>query len=111
MKKVLHQLLAGLAGGIAFSAGNFLTFGLIGSGLDHKSGILFSSSNQSPKLIAVWTQFEPLPLIIRQPLSIPLIFIFFGIIHSTLYNLVVKHLLLPPVKKVIALTLILLTNA
>jgi len=111
MKKILHLLLAGLGGGIALSVGNFLTFGLIGSGLDHKSGILFNPRYQSPKVIAVWTQYEPLPLIIRQPLSIPMIFIFLGIVHSMLYILTLRNSIRTPVKKVVVLTIVLLTGA
>lgn len=111
MKKIFHLLLAGLASGISLTVGNFLTFGLIGAGLDHKTGILFSSPLQSPKLIAVWTKMEPLPLIIRQPLSIPLIFVFLGVMHSVLYDSLIRNSMMPPKKKVIKLTLVLLTTA
>lgn len=64
---ISRTLVAGLAGGAAFSVAGFLTFVLIGSGLDHRSGPLFDPDMQSPKLIAVWTQMEPLPLFVTAP--------------------------------------------
>lgn len=61
-----RTVLAGLAGGVAFVLAVFLTFGLIGSRLDRTS-ILLDPAVQSLKLIAVWTQIEPRPVLTTQP--------------------------------------------
>jgi len=42
-----------------------LTFRLLGFGWNG-GGILLSSPIQSQKLIAVWTQLEPLPLVVAE---------------------------------------------
>jgi hypothetical protein len=73
-----RTLVAGLAGGAAFSVVGFLTFVLIGS------GPLFDPDIQSPKLIAVWTQMEPLPLFVTAPYAMLLGYLLFGIGHAFL---------------------------
>ncbi len=62
-----------------------LTFRFIGFGVNG-NGILLDPSLQSPKLIAVWTKLEPLPLVVNNPLPIILGIIVFGIIHAHLYR-------------------------
>jgi hypothetical protein len=57
-----RTLLAGLAGGVVFSLTIALLFGQLGS------FILLDPAVQSPKLIAVWTQIEPSPVLHTQPL-------------------------------------------
>jgi len=62
-----------------------LTFRLLGFGWNG-GGILLESSSQSKKLIAVWTEIKPLPLVITKPVLIIIGLIFFGIIHSYLFE-------------------------
>ncbi|MCU0917627.1 MAG: hypothetical protein MUC88_24150 [Planctomycetes bacterium] len=62
-----------------------LTFRLLGFGV-HADGILLDPSVQSSKLIAVWTQIEPLPLVVHRPIPIVLGLILFGVGHAYLYR-------------------------
>lgn len=80
-----RTLIAGVAGGVSFGFTTFLTFVLIGSGLDH-GGPLFDPSLQSAKVIAVWTQMEPLPLFVTQPHLMLLGYVAFGVGHALLYR-------------------------
>lgn len=64
-----RTVLAGLAGGLAFSLAMLLTFRLIGFGLNG-DGILMTSPLQSAKLIAVWSTLEPLPRVVDRPETI-----------------------------------------
>lgn len=59
-------LMAGLAGGLTLNVVMLLTFRLIGFGWNG-GGFLLTATIQSRKLIAVWTQIEPLPLIVANP--------------------------------------------
>src|SRR5881397_1003317 len=74
---ITRTIVAGIAGSVVFSLGTFVTFVLIGSGLDHHSGPLFDPSSQSAKFIAVWTQIEPLPLFETKPHLILLGYVLF----------------------------------
>ena len=76
---------AGLVGGGAFDLAVFLTFGLFGTGLNQK-GILLDSSIQSPKLVAVWTQIQPLPLLVTNPGLILAGFFVFSMGHAFIYQ-------------------------
>ncbi|MEE9594370.1 MAG: hypothetical protein V3V92_03125 [Candidatus Hydrothermarchaeales archaeon] len=78
-------LLAGLAGGLALNVSMLLTFRLIGFGWDG-GGILVDPSLQSPKLIAVWTQIEPIPLVVSSPPPIIIGLILFSIGHAFIYR-------------------------
>jgi len=82
MKKTI---IAGLLGGIAMNVSMLLTFRTIGFGWDGK-GFLLTSSMQSEKLVAVWTEIEPLPLVVDTPLPIILGIILFGIGHAFIYR-------------------------
>jgi hypothetical protein len=62
-----------------------LTFRLIGFGWKG-GGILLNPSHQSRKLIAVWTEIEPLPLVVAQPMPIILGIVGFGILHAYLFR-------------------------
>ncbi len=62
-----------------------LTFRLIGFGWDG-GGILVDPSLQSPKLIAVWTQIEPIPLVVSSPPPIIIGLILFSIGHAFIYR-------------------------
>lgn len=86
MKTVIWKtILAGIAGGIAFNIVTTLTFKLIGLGWTG-GGILLDPSIQSKKLIAVWTEIEPLPLVVTTPQTIGIGIILFGIIHAFIYR-------------------------
>lgn len=41
---------------------------------------------QSSKLIAVWTEIEPLPLVVNRPVLIIFGIIIFGVLHAYLYR-------------------------
>ena len=78
-------LLAGLAGGFAMNATMLMTFRLIGFGWNG-GGILLESSSQSQKLISVWTEIEPIPLVVNSPAPIIAGIFLFGIIHAYLFR-------------------------
>jgi hypothetical protein len=80
-----RTVLAGLAGGMAMNVAMLLTFRLIGFGWNG-GGILLDPDRQSRKLIAVWTQIEPLPLVVASPAPIILGLVLFGIAHAFLYR-------------------------
>jgi hypothetical protein len=63
----------------------YLTFGLIGFG-PGRGGKLLDPSLQSPKLIAVWTELEPIPLAVSRPAPVVAGLILFGIGHAFLYR-------------------------
>lgn len=76
---------AGALGGIALNAAMLLTFRLIGFGLAG-DGLLLDPRVQSPKLIAVWTTLEPLPLVVSRPPVILLGLVAFAVVHAFLYR-------------------------
>jgi hypothetical protein len=87
---IARTMAAGLAAGAAFAATTFITFVLIGSGLDHGGGPLFDPAVQSAKVIAVWTRLEPLPRFVTQP---PLMlggYLLFGVGHAFLFRSVAE---------------------
>lgn len=77
--------MAGLTGGVALNVVMLLTFRLLGFGWNG-GGILLDPSIQSPKLIAVWTQIEPLPLVVSNPGPILGGLMIFGLIHGFMYR-------------------------
>jgi hypothetical protein len=81
----VKTLLAGIAGGFAMNIAMLLTFRFIGFGIN-ADGILLDPSIQSSKLIAVWTEIEPLPLVVSRPAPIIFGIILFGIVHAYLYR-------------------------
>lgn len=83
-------LLAGLAGGLAMNLAMLLTFRGIGFGWNGQ-GILLSSPMQSPKLVAVWTTLEPLPLVATRPAPILSGLMLFAIGHAFLYRSLAAH--------------------
>lgn len=86
MKHSVHKiLLAGLAGGVALNLTMLLTFRLLGFGWNG-GGILLDPSIQSHKLIAVWTQLEPLPLVVSNPAPVIIGLILFAIGHAFIYD-------------------------
>jgi hypothetical protein len=80
-----RTIVAGIAAGFAMNIAMMLTFRLIGLGLDG-NGILLDPTVQSGKLIAVWTEIEPLPRVVDRPVSIIVGIILFGIVHAYLYR-------------------------
>ena len=84
-KSHARTILAGVAGGLAMNLAMLLTFRLIGFGIN-ADGILLDPALQSEKLIAVWTEIEPLPLVVDRPLPIILGIVLFGIVHAYLYR-------------------------
>ncbi|GEM_PF-287812 len=80
-----QTVLAGVAGGFAMNTAMLLTFRFFGFGVNGK-GILLNPSFQSKKLIAVWTELEPLPLVVDRPVLIILGIVAFGIAHAYLYR-------------------------
>jgi hypothetical protein len=80
-----RTILAGLAGGLALNLVMLLTFRLLGLGWNG-GGILLDPSLQSPKVIAVWTQLEPIPLVVTNPMLIGMGLILFGVFHAFVYQ-------------------------
>lgn len=76
---------ASIAGGLAMGLAMFLTFHLLGFGLDG-NGILLDPRTQSAKLIAVWTSMLPKPRIIESPVSMQAGFIVLAAIHAAFYR-------------------------
>lgn len=62
-----------------------LTFRLLGFGWNG-GGILLEAASQSKKLIAVWTEIEPIPLVVNEPTPIIIGIVLFGIIHAYLFR-------------------------
>lgn len=82
---IFKTLLAGIVGGVALNLVMLLTFRLLGFGWNG-GGILLDTSLQSPKIVAVWTQIEPLPLVVSQPAPIIIGLVLFGIGHAFIYQ-------------------------
>jgi hypothetical protein len=80
-----RTILAGFTGGFAMNVTMLLTFRLIGFGWDG-NGILINSASQSKKLVAVWTEIEPLPLVVNTPAPIIIGIILFGVIHAYIFR-------------------------
>ena len=80
-----RTIAAGIGAGLALNITMLLTFRLVGFGWSG-GGILLNPNVQSPKLIAVWTKMDPLPLVAANPLPIALGLFIFGIIHAFIYR-------------------------
>ena len=81
----MRTVIAGLAGGMVMNLVMLLTFRAIGFGWNG-GGILLMSPLQSKKLIAVWTQLEPLPLVVANPVPIIVGLLLFGIGYAFIYK-------------------------
>lgn len=86
MKCFLKMLATAAAGWAAFNAAMFVTFRLIGFGVDGH-GILLNPQTQSAKLIAVWTRLEPLPLVVAKPHIIIVGLFAFTFLQAVVYKL------------------------
>lgn len=82
---ISKTVFAGLTGGMTMNIVMLLTFRLIGFGWDGQ-GILLDPAFQSRKLIAVWTELEPLPLVVANPAPIISGLMLFGIGHAFIYR-------------------------
>jgi hypothetical protein len=82
---MFKTVLAGIAGGMTFNLAMLFTFRAIGFGWDGQ-GILITAAMQSPKLIAVWTSLQPLPMIVANPAPIIGGIVLFGIGHAFVYR-------------------------
>lgn len=82
---IARSVIAGLVGGMAMNLAMLLTFRMIGFGAN-ADGILLDPAIQSPKLIAVWTKLEPLPLVVANPLPIVVGLLGFAVVHGFLYR-------------------------
>lgn len=85
MSDNLRVFMAGISGGLSLNLSMLLTFRLMGFGWNG-DGILIRSEIQSPKLVAVWTKLEPLPLIVSNPAPMIIGLILFGIGHAYVYK-------------------------
>jgi hypothetical protein len=83
---VPRTIVAGLIGGLAFVLGTSLTFALLGGSRRGQTGLLFDPATQSPKVIAVWKEIEPLPRVIESPLIILGGFVLFAIAFAFVYR-------------------------
>lgn len=82
---ITKTFFTGFLAGMTLNLVMLLTFRLIGFGWNG-GGILLNPSFQSAKLIAVWTQIEPLPLVVNSPAPIIMGLILFGIGHAFIYK-------------------------
>ncbi|MFG1943976.1 hypothetical protein [Nonomuraea sp. NPDC048826] len=83
---IWRTLTAGLAGGVAFVLGTFVTFRTLGGSRQGAEGLLFDPDTQHPKVIAVWKEMEPLPRILDNPSLILAGLLLFGIGYAFLYR-------------------------
>jgi hypothetical protein len=84
--RISRTLVAGLAGGVAFALGTFVTFRLLGGSRQGAEGLLFDPATQHPKVIAVWKEIEPLPRVLESPALILGGMILFGIGYAFVYR-------------------------
>lgn len=81
-----HRVIAGgVLGGIAASLAVLILFRLI---VFEYWGILTNPEYQSPKLIKVWTEIEPIPLAVNHPGIITLGFVILSILHAFLFAII-----------------------
>lgn len=86
IRRLGRTVLAGLAGGLAFVLGIFVTFAQLGGSGRRKTGLLFDPATQSPKVIAVWKEIEPLPRVLETPAVIVLGFFAFALAYAFVYR-------------------------
>jgi hypothetical protein len=82
---IRKTFVGGIAGGLTMNLVMVLTFRLLGFGWNGQ-GILLNPEFQSGKLIAIWTEIKPLPLVVSDPAPIIIGIIIFGVIHAFLYR-------------------------
>jgi hypothetical protein len=83
---IWRTLVAGLAGGVAFALGTFVTFRQLGGSRQGAEGLLFDPAIQHPKVIEVWKEMEPLPRVLETPALILGGMLLFGIGYAFVYG-------------------------
>lgn len=83
--KPTRAIAAGILGGLTASFFIFILFRLIGF---EYWGILINPQYQSPKLIKVWTELEPIPLAVNHPEIMTLGFIVLAVIHAFIFSVI-----------------------
>ena len=83
--KPIRIIAAGILGGIASSLAVLILFRLIGF---EYWGILTNPEYQSPKLLKVWTEIEPIPLAVNNPGIIALGFVILSILHAFVFAII-----------------------
>ncbi len=83
--KLSRVIAAGILGGIAASLAVLILFRLIGF---ECWGILTNPEYQSPKLLKVWTEIEPIPLAVNHPGIITLGFVILSILHAFVFAII-----------------------
>jgi len=83
MKKIF---IVSIIGGIALNLAGFLTFGLLGTGMDF-NGILTGPGMQNQKIVAVWHHIEPLPLSMTDPMIIGAGYFVLAFVFTLIYVL------------------------
>ena len=93
--------LAGLIGALVSSIVAALMFQVIGN------GIIFDPNIQSPKLIAVWEEYEPLPLMITSIFIFLIGWLIIGIIHGLIFEFIIEGLPKDVLKRGLSFSLVL----
>jgi hypothetical protein len=83
---IIRTVVGGLVGGIAFVLGLFLTFAQLSGSRRGQTGLLFDPATQSPKVIAVWKEIEPLPRTLDTPFVIVGGLVLFGLAYAFVYR-------------------------
>lgn len=83
---IVRTFVAGIVGGLAFVLGVFLTFAQLSGSRPGQTGPLFDPATQSPKVIAVWKEIEPLPRTLETPVVIVGGLVLFGIAYAFVYR-------------------------
>ena len=83
--KPVRIIAAGILGGMAASLAVLVLFRLIGF---EYWGILTNPEYQSPKLLKVWTEIEPIPLAVNHPGIITLGFVILSILHAFVFAII-----------------------
>jgi len=83
--KLSRIIAAGILGGMAASLAVLILFRLIGF---EYWGILTNPEYQSPKLLKVWTEIEPIPLAVNHPGIITLGFVILSILHAFVFAII-----------------------
>jgi len=81
-----RTVIAGIAGGITMYLAMFLTFTIVGGVSQEGGGLILGASMQSQKLVAVYTDLEPLPRIFTDPLVMLGGVVGFGVVYAGVYR-------------------------
>lgn len=72
------------AGGLSLNFTTILAFRVWGSGWNG-CGVLLDPTMQSPELVSVWTELEPLPKVYADPVPVIVGLFGFGFVHAVGY--------------------------